>query len=171
MTFIVLVLLFTFGFGILLAAELLRSRRGEEDAPYSDFGARPLSFAPLGRLMDQRDIALVKDNPDLTRKFASNRRRVVLAYLRELRHEFMRAFSICRLLAPVSPDPNFIATAARACASFHVAYFMLYVSCATGLSINAERLAKLVHPLDEMRSRASALLDMDAALVTASSLR
>jgi hypothetical protein len=171
MTFIVLVLLFTLGFGILLAAELLRSRRDEEDAPYSDLGSRPLSFEPLGRLMDQRDIGLVKDNPDLTRKLASNRRRVVLAYLRELRHEFMRAFSICRLLAPVSPDPNFIATLTSACVSFHVAYFTLYVSCVTGMSINVERVSKLVQPLDEMRSRASALLDMDAALGAASSSR
>src|SRR5690606_15649595 len=97
-----------------------------------------------------------------TRKLASNRRRVVLAYLRELRHEFMRAFSICRLLAPVSPDPNFIATVTRACVSFHVAYFAMYMSSATGLSLNPERMTNLMQPLDEMRSRASALLDMDA---------
>lgn len=164
MTFIVLVLLFTLGFGILLAAELLRTRSGEGGAPTSARVSALDSFRPLERLMVEADGEMLEGSPALAKKLDGNRRRVLRAYLRELRAEFVRAFGVCRLLAPVSRDPDFLSTLLRSYAAFHLTYGVMWVTCVTGLSISPARLQQLRQPLDMLRSRATELLDIDAAL-------
>lgn len=164
MTFILFVLLFTLAFGILLAAELLRTRAGEDGVPIGAAVDTLDSFKPLERLMLEEDGDLLEDKPTLAKKLNGNRRRVLRAYLRELRAEFMRAFGVCRLLAPVSQDPEFVSTLLRSYAAFHVTYGVMWVSCLTGLTISPAMVHRLRQPLDMLRSRATELLDIDAAL-------
>lgn len=164
MTFIVLVLLFTLGFGIVLAAELLRSRGGDpHDSALVVDSDRVVSFEPLERLVDKERAALVDSHPELARKYGASRRRVLRAYLTELRAEYLRVFEICRLLAPVSQDPNFVSTLIRSYALFHLAYCGLWIRCTTGIAINSGRILELKQPLEQMRSQAISLLDLDAA--------
>ena len=164
MTFIVLVLLFTLGFGLVLAAELLRSRSGEPGDPSLVIDSdHVVSFEPLERLVDNERAALVDSNPELAQKYGASRRRVLRAYLKALRTEYLRAFEICRLLAPVSQDPNFVSTLMRSYALFHVAYCGMWIRCTTGVAINPARILDLKQPLEQMRNQAISLLDLDAA--------
>lgn len=169
MTFIVLVLLFTLGFGVLLAVELLRTRQGDDASPLSANEDRLISFEPLQRLLDQEDAGMLQSNPALARKLDANRRQVLRAYLKELRAEFLRAFNVCRLLAPVSHDPEFVSSLVRSYAMFHLTYYSLWVGCVSGIPVDASKIMGLKQPLEQMRSRATALLDMDAALAANSS--
>ncbi len=170
MTFIVLILLFTLGFGIVLAAELLRSRGGDPHQSSLAIGTdRAVSFEPLERLVDKERSALLDSNPELARKYGANRRKVLRAYLHELRSEYMRAFEVCRLLAPVSQDPNFVTTLMRSYVLFHLSYCGLWIRCNTGVAINPGRILDLRQPLEQMRSQAIELLDVDAAATVQSS--
>ncbi len=164
MTFIVLILLFTLGFGIVLAAELLRSRGGEPpESALAMSVDRAVSFEPLERLVDKERSALLDSNPELARKHGANRRKVLRVYLHELRTEYLRAFEVCRLLAPVSKDPHFISTLFRSYALFHLSYGGLWIRCATGVAINPGRILDLRQPLEQMRRQAIELLDVDAS--------
>ena len=164
MTFIVLVLLFTLGFGLLLAAELLRARKTDDGSPLGHGADSMVQFGPLERLMLQQDEALPQECDAPARKLDSRQRRVLRTYLRELRSEFLRAFGVCRLLAPVSHDPDFLSTLLRSYAAFHISYGYMWVGCMTGIRVSADQLEGLKQPLNLMRSRATELLDIDAAV-------
>lgn len=164
MTFIILILLFTLVFGVLLAAELLRSREADGTKPFGEVSTNPVSLEPIERLIQNDDAEMVAGNPRLSRRLDANRRRVMRTYLNELRSEFLRAFEICRLLAPVSPDPDIVSRLVRSYATFHIAYSIVWFRCMTGIPVPAGRLVSIKRPFEEMRTRATELLDIDSSL-------
>ena len=166
MTFIVLVLLFTLAFGILLAAELLRAGRDGREQTFAESAAssRVVSLEQLQRVLDDDDAQYLKVHPGLARKHRKDRRRVVRAYLQAMRQEFMRVFGVCRLLAPVSRDPDFVSQLARSFFVFHSAYFALWIGSWTGVSLSRFRLANLSGTVQQLRAQADSLLHSDAAL-------
>ncbi|MBI1353208.1 MAG: hypothetical protein GC160_02600 [Acidobacteria bacterium] len=171
MTFIVLVLLFTLAFGVLLAAELLRASadsRGHSTAE-AVAGDRSISLEQLQRLLDDADGQYLQGHPSLARKHRQERRKVLRVYLQALRAEFLRVFGVCRLLAPVSRDPEFVSQLARSYAVFHSAYFLLWMSSWTGVSFSPAKLAGLSQAVRQIRAQADGLLHSDSALATSSS--
>jgi hypothetical protein len=164
MTFIILILLFTLGFGLLLAAELLRAGSADKRLTLGSGSDSLAPFGPLERLILEEDAVLPQENAKPTRRLDSRQRRVLRAYLGELRSEFVRAFGVCRLLAPVSRDPDFLSNLLRSYVAFHFSYYSMWVSCLTGVRLSGDQIRGLKQPLDLMRSQATELLDIDAAM-------
>src|SRR5579884_1899439 len=66
------------------------------------------SYQPMSRLFAEEDfVFLSRLQPRLLSRLRQQRRRVMRAYLRELRAEFERIYAFCRALALNSSDPNF----------------------------------------------------------------
>ena len=119
--------------GLLLAIELVHLGRATpglpEPAQLDSEIARARKYEPMGRLFAQREFtfaAAYQDNkPAIEQRLRKNRRRVMGLYLKEIRHDFHRAWSTCRLLAPFSTDPEFGAMLAKQIGTFYTLYLTL----------------------------------------------
>ena len=92
-------------------------------------------YRVMSRLLAQHDAdfvcrpgALGEESRNL---FLSRRRRIMRSYLRELRHDFSRMFSMCRVLAPYVDDPNFGTALLQQSVSFYCAYALLMLRLST----------------------------------------
>ena len=87
-------------------------------------------YAPMARLFARADFDFLRNSPpQLIRKLRRNRRRAMGLFLGEVRRDFYRAWSVCRLLSPMSDDPDLPAMLFRQLAVFHILYFRLRLRC------------------------------------------
>ena len=85
-------------------------------------------------------------------------------YLREIRHDFQKTWSLCRILAPISGDPHFAALLMRHFMVFHTLHLSLWVRCWVGLykhlGLDSQSLINIMAQL--RRSAERALQNSDA---------
>ena len=110
------------------------------------------------RAFDSEDEKLVEGRPDLRRRLTAARRRVALAYLHELRLDYGRAWSVCRLLAPLSQDPTFISDLIKQFFAFQLRLGWIYAQCWAGYQPRSlESLKALTNVLTSQRQEAALL--------------
>ena len=73
-----------------------------------------------------------RSTPETVRKFRRTRRRVTSLFLRDMRRDFHRAWSVCRQLAPVSQDPDFAVKLFKQLALFHGLYTLVRLRSLVG---------------------------------------
>lgn len=120
------------GIGFLMAAELLRLSHSVPQCLDPDMLKKELSttdkYQPLTRLFSRADFKFLAARndflPERHRQLYRSRRRVMSLYLGEMRHDFHRTWSLCRLLAPFSKDPEFGTNLVRQL----VVFYGLYIS-------------------------------------------
>ena len=119
--------------GLLLAIELVHLGRATpglpEPAQLEMEIERARKYEPMRRLFARREFDFVSANanngPAIEQRLKKNRRRVMALYLKEIRHDFHRAWSTCRLLAPFSTDPEFGSMLAKQLGIFYTLYLTL----------------------------------------------
>jgi hypothetical protein len=100
--------------------------------------ARPAcrTYEPLCRLFSTEDSAFLRRQPGYSRaigrRLRRQRRQVLSLYLRQIRAEFTQVWNICRLLAPVSNNPDFGWLVMKQFAIFHGLYWTLQLRSMAG---------------------------------------
>ena len=156
--------------GVAIGWELLRLGRSipEIDLQATAVCIREESYRPIGRLFASEDLALVEHRPDLKDKLLKSRRAVMRLYLTQLRQDFARIWTVCRLLTPVSDDPNFAYSLVRQTVLFHSLFALAYARCAWGFRAPVEvDISSLVDSFRELNQQAVQLLQMPDQLPSA----
>ena len=145
-----------------MAWELLRLDRAEPETIDPHAWASPLredSYRPMVRLFARADLDLVADRPDLAEKLVASRKKAMRLFLNQLRGDFMRAWTICRLLTPVSDDPTFAFSLVRRLLVFHGLFAMTQIRCLWAFRSPIEvDVAPLVDSFSQLRQGAAQLL-------------
>lgn len=164
MTVVLVLLSIVLLVGIAIAWELLRLRGVEPAELDPDEIQKGLSklhlYEPMKRLLSDADFDYVSRqrglNPRCKRRFRARRRRVIALYLRDIRGDFNRIWSVCRLLAPMNPDPNFSTRLLRQLVVFYGYYMAIQACCLIGcycyVSVNAGSLVSGLRGLGQLAS-------------------
>ena len=113
-------------------------------------------YQPVERLFDEADVRFLRTRSRnagaLENGLRLSRARVMRSYLQTFRDDFHEAWSLCRLLAPFSEDPNFGVTLVKQLATF----YGLYGSIQFQMLVYAYKpgtadLSELVHALRQVR--------------------
>ncbi len=156
---------------LVLALELLRPQATATDdlSGLSQSLAEGRDFEPMLRLFEDRDFETVADLPGGRKKLTRVRGQIARMYLRELRGDFLRAWAICRLLAPISEDADPVIKLFRQWLSFHQLFALVWVRSLGGTAASPAQARALVAAFSELRKGAVNLLEQDSALVAAAS--
>ncbi len=138
---------------LVLAVELLRpepvSEQGLADLDQALTPGR--EYEHLAPLFEER---LSKDQGPLIRK-----------QLKRLRGDFLTAWAVCRLLAPISQEADSAPRLFRCWLSFHWLFVAVWVKTYAGGSPRAvSQVHRLLVSFGDLRQRASALMQLDAGL-------
>ena len=164
MTTTVLILVVTFFASVWLAVDLLRPGFRSffrASAPASDDkgSGGATSYGPVGRLLAEGDFSYLADEEDLAARLLETRSAAMRLYLKRLRRDYVEVWRICKLLAPISPDPAFASTLSKQYWSFHCAYFAVLVQCLLpSMGRRSTAADALVQTLSEIRDQAQGLL-------------
>ena len=162
MTVVVLILGLILLGGAGMAWELLRLNRAQPEKMDPNDWASPLreeSYRPMIRLFASDDFALMTDRPDLAEKLTLARKHAMRLFLEQLRQDFMRAWTVCRLLTPVSDDPNFALSLLKQLVVFHGLFVVTQARCLWGFRAPLEvDVAPLVDSFAQLRRGAGELL-------------
>jgi hypothetical protein len=164
---IVLILLAIVGFiAVALAMELTQlfgPAPGIADLPKltAELSA-PDRYHPVERLFDSADGRFLRsraaDGDELEKRLRRSRQRVMRSYLRVFRSDFHQAWSVARVLAPFSEDPNFGVTLLTQLLTF----YRLYACIEARLLLQAYQpgveIGQLVRALREARQIALSTL-------------
>ena len=146
---------------LVLAVELLRPELVSEQG-LADLNEALISgqdYEPLVRLFDDRD------GPDGASCAPKDRGRAIRIHLNRLRGDFLTAWAVCRLLAPICQEPNPMRKLFRHWLSFHWLFLRVWITAYSGQSAQAaNRARRLVAAFGELRQWASALMQFDTAL-------
>ncbi len=86
---------------------------------------------PVARAFSRTDLDFLLSRENRTwqsiRRFRRVRRRVTNLFLRDIRRDFYRAWSVCRQLAPASDDPEFAVNLFNQLLTFHRLYFRVRI--------------------------------------------
>jgi len=150
--------------GIGLAAEILRTSTAASQSADADSLRAALdrlaSYEPIRRLFSAKDLELVDNSPALRDRLSAGRREAMRRYLSQLRKDFMELWSVCRLLAPVSRDEDFVMKLMGQFVRFHGVFFVLHVRTATGMWSSVEQdLEQMADMLAGLRRQGSGLLE------------
>lgn len=155
--------------GIGIAAEIVRSSTvtpaSADAASLRAAMDRLASYEPMRRLFSAADEDLVQEaDPGLGSRLQLARRKAMRLYLRQLRQDFMHLWSVCRMLAPVSQDQDFVVKLVRQLIQFHAMFFVLRVRTATGFwrSVDSD-LERMSDMLSGLRAEGNGLLLAPAA--------
>ena len=115
MTVVLVLLSIVLLIAVAIAWELLRLRGAAPAELDPDEIQKNLArlhvYEPMRRLLSDADFDFVARqgtlSPRWIRRFRTRRRRVIALYLKDIRRDFNRIWSVCRLLAPMNPDPDF----------------------------------------------------------------
>ena len=164
MTVVLVLLSIVLLIGVAIAWELLRLRGAapaelDPDAIQKDLSKLHI-YEPMRRLLSDADFDFVASQESLSprwnRRFRARRRGVIALYLRDIRRDFNRIWSVCRLLAPMNPDPNFSTTLLRQLVVFYGYYFSVQVCCLIGcycyVPVNASSLVSGLASLGQLAS-------------------
>lgn len=158
------VLIAFLGVFLYVAARLFRQRRAPEiDARWlAEFS--PARYRPMQCLLEEEDIEFLAAQPGYTsslgRRFRGQRRKVFLAYLRNLSRDFERLHRAARVLLLSAPEdrPDYAAALVRQRISFERA--LLVVRCRlllNGVSGSAPDVSGLVDALEAMNAQVRTL--------------
>jgi hypothetical protein len=154
-----------------LAMELLRLSRAPEALHPAGLWQElsdPSVYRPMARLFTQQDVLFVtshRASRGALRRLRRARCEVMALYLRQMRRDFQRVWSLCRLLAPVSPDSELSVVLIRQYAVFHVLFLVLHLRCLLGWYGYAEfEITTLVSALNHLRLKAHSVLRNSEAL-------
>lgn len=127
--------------------------------------ARLKRYQVLCRLFDPDDQALVETNLDVlghgaVHQLSKSRRQIMRMYLWELRSDFSRFWSLCRLLAPYSPDPQFATMLFGQLFLFHGTLVLLWARTYTGaISFESARFGALIDAVQKLRGAAQSAVE------------
>ena len=115
--------------------------RLDREAPAFLEGKLDVEFAdphsPVARAFSRTDLdfllSRVNSTPQSIRRFRRVRRRVMNSFLRDVRRDFYRAWSVCRQLAQVNDDPDFGVKLIKQFLTFHWLYFRVRILSAVSL--------------------------------------
>lgn len=172
MTFTVTVLVLTLIAAVWLACELLRPgiRAWFGGGPEDGDSKGTAAYAPVSRLLAEADFAYLADEEDLVARLREARSATLRLYLKRIRRDYLEVWQICKLLAPISPDPAFAAGLTKQYWAFHWAYAGLLARCVLPALLRGNGMAadRLVDILTEIRTQAQALLAVSEAAMSAS---
>ena len=159
--FVILFAIVLMGAG--LALELLRMNRAAprflDGETIQSYLSRPVSYEAMARLFSKDDAQFIGAHPGALRRWTTQRRQVMRLYLKQLRGDFQFSWSICRLLTPVSQDPDFGTMLIKQWIQFHVLYGTLTVRCVLGYgSSTDQQVQALVRSLSTLRTGAAEIL-------------
>ncbi len=156
---------------IVMAFELLRPAKQEEggldlDALRRDY-ARPDPYAPMARLLGDDEEAFLREQSasceHLRSKLRKQRRKAVRLYVKRMGADFDSTWRLCKLLAPISEDPNFVVRLGSAALRFHILHALVRVTLAIGADgFVRTRVSELTAIGSDLRSTAHTLLDSAA---------
>ncbi len=171
MMMLLIILALVVAAALVLALELLRPQATPTDdlTGLSQALAQGRDFEPMLRLFEDRDFETVADLPGGRKKLAKSRGRAARMYLRQLRGDFLQAWAICRLLAPISEDADPVVKLFRQWLSFHGLYALCWVRSLGGPAASPAQARALVAAFSALREGAANLLEQDADLVAAAS--
>jgi hypothetical protein len=134
--------------------------------------ARPAcrTYEPLSRLFAAEDTEFLRRRTArpgaLRRRLGRQRRRVLSLYLRQLSSEFREIWKICRLLAPMSNNPDFGALVTKQFLTFYGLYWTLQLRCLLGalvpVHVNAADLVTPLRQLEQATQRVFQALEPEA---------
>jgi len=134
--------------------------------------ARPAcrTYEPLSRLFAGEDTEFLRKHAARSgafrRRLNRQRRRVLSLYLGQLNSEFREVWKICRLLAPMSNNPDFGAQVTKQFFTFYGLYWTLQFRCFMGalvpLHVNAGGLVTPLQQLEQAMQRAFQSLEPQA---------
>jgi len=122
-------------------------------------------YQVLCRLFDQNDETLVRANLDVlghsaVHELGKTRRQIMRMYLCELRGDFSRFWSLCRLLAPYSPDPQFATMLFGQFFLFHGSLALLWARTYTGsMSFESVQFGALIDAIQKLRGAAQSAVE------------
>ena len=152
------------GMGVCLAWWLASRARESSALPNSVTleaeASRLERYRVMTRLFSQDDTDFMAASTDVLGPIAEQRlfkarRRILRLYLRELRSDFSRFWSLCRLLAPYAPDPNFGAMLVSQLFLFHTTLALVWLRT-FGISFSMEhaQFSMLVDAVQDLRDSA-----------------
>jgi hypothetical protein len=124
--------------GIALALELLRLSRAPQTLHSASLWQElsdPSVYRPMARLFSEQDRQFVSSrhaNRSSMRRLRRARCEVMALYVRQMRCDFQRIWSLCRLLAPVSYDSELSVLLIRQFVIFHALCLVLQMRCLAG---------------------------------------
>ncbi len=175
MTIVVVLLSLTLMIGLAVAWELLRVRRAAESDLDPDQLQATLSrlhvYDPMRRLLSDDDFRFAHSRRDVSsrakRRFRRQRRKVTAAYLRDIRGDFNRIWTVCRLLTPLNPDPSFLTALLWQWVVFHSYYLVAQGCCHVGcLCWMPLDFSGLTRNLKQLGTMASDTLQLTDAMLT-----
>jgi hypothetical protein len=171
MMFPLVILSATFLAALWLAVDLMRPADGMRSRRRSGEGdavAAAELYEPMRRLMDESDFHYVSDQGDLAERLRLARRTAMRLYLQQVRRDFLEVWGVCRLLAPISPDPALVSRLSRQYWSFHRAYLSVYAQFALPALVRKPAAAdQLVRALADIREQAQSLLAVSHSALSA----
>lgn len=167
MTVLLVVLALIVVAALVLAVELLRpepvSEQGLADLNHALTSGR--DYEPLLRLFEDPDYFPVEQLPGGSACGPQDRGRLMRTYLRRLRGDFLTAWAVCRLLAPISQERDPRRKLFRYWLSFHWLLVRVWVTTYVGQSAPAaSQVQRLTAVFGDLRQWASALRQLDAGL-------
>ena len=163
MTGSVLILGLILAVGLVLAFELMKMSGSVATSPDASSLHRALerldTYQPMSRLFSTTDFEDVRSQPELLSSLRSQRKKAMRLYLRQLRSDFMQVWSACRMLAPVSTDPEFGMNLVRNFVTFQMCVIALRVRCRLGYWKSVDQdVSRLARSLAGIQTQASTLL-------------
>ncbi len=164
MTVVLVLLSIVLLIAVAIAWELLRLRGAAPAELDPDEIQKNLArlhvYEPMRRLLSDADFDFVARqgtlSPRWIRRFRTRRRRVIALYLKDIRRDFNRIWSVCRLLAPMNPDPDFSTKLLQQLVVFYGYYFSVQVCCIVGcycyIPVNAASLVGGLKGLGQLAS-------------------
>lgn len=122
-------------------------------------------YQVLCRLFHPDDESLIQANLDIlgdsaVQHLGKTRRQIMRMYLRELCGDFSRFWSLCRLLAPYSPDPQFATMLFGQFFLFHGSLALLWVGTYTGsMNFESTRFSALIDAVQKLRGAAQSAVE------------
>ena len=177
MTIVFVLLSLVLLIGLAVAWELLRVRRAaENDLDPGLLQAKLASlhvYDPMRRLLCDDDFAFVHGQEGVSsrakRRFRRGRRKATAAYLKDIRSDFNRIWTVCRLLSPLNPDPNFSTALLGQWVVFHSYYLVAQGCCHVGcLCWMPLDFSGLTRNLKQLGTMASDTLQLTDAMLTES---
>ena len=98
--------------------------------------------------------------PIAPERLLKSRRRILRLYLRELRRDFTRFWSLCRLLAPYSSDPEFGAMLFSQLFLFHSTLTVVWLRTFTpSISLQQAQFGALIDAVQQLRDSAQSAVE------------
>ena len=118
-------------------------------------------YDPMLRLFDADDFQLLATRPRLVRRLKVSRRRALRLYLGPLRGDFVKAWTLCCKLSPVSLGSGLVLRLPRYWLAFHGGFALVWLHSSFEFSpVLAVNVEAMVRSARELEASAAQLLDV-----------